>query len=150
MPESSLLPGRRVIIAYWKNQKDNPFEVFSNLKIFCQQYPSYSYNTLNNYLSKDKKAYENEVVRVERKPLITKPAKVAAPVEETFRMEQVVRKGPMKEIDQYSEDLDYWLTRSPEERLAAVSFLVAQSVKPGERMDKNFVRKRKLKDDEAG
>ena len=145
-------PERRVILAYWKHQKENPFEVFSNLKIFCQSYPAYSYNTLNNYLSKGKKAFENDTVRIERKGLITKPVVPVNPVqdEDGFKIARVVRKAPMKEIDQDAEDLDYWLSRSPGERLAAVCFLVAQSLKPGERMDKTLVTKRKLKDDEAG
>ena len=142
-------PGRRVILVFWKDKKDDPFEVFSNLKVFCESYPSYSYNTLNNYLSKGRKAFENGVVRVERKGLITRPVAAADPGAQPFKMIRAVRKGVMKEIDQGAEDLEYWLSRSSRERMAAVTFIVSQSLRPGERMDKTVVVKRKLKDDDV-
>lgn len=64
-------PSRRVVIVYWKNRQKDNFEVFSNLKIFCQSYPAYNYNTLNNYLSKNKIAYDTEAVHIERRAIIT-------------------------------------------------------------------------------
>jgi hypothetical protein len=64
---------RRVVVAYWKNDTKNRFEIFSNLKIFCASHPAYNYNTLNKYLSGDKKTYENSEVRIERKPIVSKP-----------------------------------------------------------------------------
>lgn len=143
-------PGRRVILVYWKSGKDNPFEVFSNLKVFCETYPSYSYNTLNNYLSKGRIAYENHVVRIERKKLITRRLSAANRDTPPFKMVRAVRKGLIKEIDQGTEDLKYWLSKSPRERLAAVTFIVSQSIEPGQRLDKTAVVKRKMKDDDAG
>ena len=56
----------------------------------------------------------------------------------------VVRKAVLKEIDEEQEDINYWLTKSPLERIAAVTSLIRQSLKPGERMDKTFVVKRQL------
>ena len=58
---------------HWKTKPENPFEVFSSLKNFCLSYSGYSYNTLSNYLSKGKIAYDNPLVRIERKVVILKP-----------------------------------------------------------------------------
>jgi len=49
----------------------------------------------------------------------------------------------MKEIDE-QEDLRYWLSRSPKERIEALTFIVSQYLKPGQRLDKTAVSKRKL------
>lgn len=65
---------RRVIIVWWKDRKENTFEVFSSLKVFCQHYPQYNYHTLSNYLSKQKTAYETAEIRIERKVIMQKPA----------------------------------------------------------------------------
>lgn len=51
----------------------------------------------------------------------------------------------MKMHDQPSSDLEYWLTKTPQERLAAVTFLIEQKLKPGQRMDKTVFSIRKLK-----
>ena len=64
----------------------------------------------------------------------------------TLRMARVVRKGLLRDIDQDKDDTAYWRTKSVKERAAAVTFLISQSLKPGERMDKSFVRKKKLHD----
>jgi hypothetical protein len=56
----------------------------------------------------------------------------------------VVRKALLKEIDEEQEDINYWLTKSPIERIAAVTHLIRQTLKPGQRMDKTFVVKRQL------
>lgn len=60
-----------------------------------------------------------------------------------MRIQAVVRKGHIKEIDE-REDLFYWLDRSPRERMEAVTFIVSQYLKPGQRMDKTAVTKRIL------
>jgi hypothetical protein len=60
-----------------------------------------------------------------------------------MRIQAVVRKGHIKEIDE-REDLLYWLSRSPRERMEAVTFIISQFLKPGQRMDKSAVIKRKL------
>jgi len=57
------------------------------------------------------------------------------------KMAMVVHKYNMDEHDQGSQDLDYWLTKSPLERLSAVTFLVRQYLKPGQRMDKTKFKK---------
>jgi hypothetical protein len=64
---------RRVIIAVWKNRGERSIEVFSNLKVFCESYPSFSYNTLNNYLGKAKVPFENDQLVLFRKEVFTKP-----------------------------------------------------------------------------
>lgn len=56
----------------------------------------------------------------------------------------VVRKAILKEIDEEYEDMLYWLSRPPHERIAAVTELISNSLKPGQRMDKTVVIKRKL------
>ncbi len=56
----------------------------------------------------------------------------------------VATSRPMKEIPE-DEDFNYWLSRPVEERLRAVTFIVSQSVKPGQRLDKSVVLTRKLK-----
>jgi hypothetical protein len=56
----------------------------------------------------------------------------------------VVRKAILKEIDEEQEDINYWLTKTPTERVAAVTHLIRQSLKPGQRMEKTFVVKRLL------
>jgi len=56
----------------------------------------------------------------------------------------VVRKAILKDIDEEYEDMLYWLSRPPRERIAAVTQLRSHSLKPGQRMDKTVVIKRKL------
>jgi hypothetical protein len=62
-----------------------------------------------------------------------------------FNMQPVVRKGRLAEIDETTEDILYWRARPAQERIAAVTFLVLQSLPKGARMDKSIVVKRKLK-----
>jgi hypothetical protein len=52
------------------------------------------------------------------------------------KMAMVVRKFNMYEHDQEAEDLDYWLSKSPVERVSALTFLVNQMLKPGQKMDR--------------
>jgi hypothetical protein len=56
----------------------------------------------------------------------------------------VVRKAILKNIDESYEDMLYWLSKTPKERVAAVTQLRAGSLNPGERMDKTVVIKRRL------
>jgi len=56
----------------------------------------------------------------------------------------VVRKAVLKDIDEEYEDMLYWLSRPPQERIAAVTQLRAHSLSPGQRLDKTVVLKRKL------
>jgi hypothetical protein len=52
------------VLFQWKNKLGNPYEVFSSLQNFCLSYPDYKYNTLNNYLSKEKIPYANQDIPV--------------------------------------------------------------------------------------
>ncbi|RYD55673.1 MAG: hypothetical protein EOP56_15255 [Sphingobacteriales bacterium] len=60
------------------------------------------------------------------------------------RVVPVMRRRRLSEIDEGSEDIKYWLSRTPAERIAAVTFLISQTLKKGERMDKTIVVRRKL------
>ncbi|MGB4776161.1 MAG: hypothetical protein WBP45_13365 [Daejeonella sp.] len=57
----------------------------------------------------------------------------------------VVNKFDMNEVDQSFEDMNYWLSKTPQERLAAVTFLINQNLKPGQRMDKTKFSRIKMK-----
>lgn len=128
---------KRVIVINWKKQAQNSIEVFSNLKLFCEINPSFNYNTLNNYLSKNKIAYENKEVRIERKIVQTEPIK----------KRQIVLVGnrvKMRGHNEEKQNKDFWLTRPVIERLEAVRRLRSQVTK-NERMNKSFGLKRKMK-----
>ena len=51
----------------------------------------------------------------------------------------VVKKGLLKDLEKEDSDLDYWLSKTPQERIAAITFLVMSSLKPGTRMDRTHV-----------
>lgn len=125
---------------HWKSRPGCPVEVFSNLKLLCQSYPQYNYNTLNNYLSKAKTIYENDSIKVERLPIFSRPLLIA-PVSRSIV--PVVVRQPLKTLDEKKQDLEYWLSRPAKERLAAVTFIVFQSLKKGQRMDKTMVHIKK-------
>ncbi|RZJ79219.1 MAG: hypothetical protein EOO47_11435 [Flavobacterium sp.] len=61
------------------------------------------------------------------------------------KMAMVVSKFNMHEHDQSLEDLNYWLTKTPIERVRAVTYLVQQTLKYGQRMDKTKFKKIVLK-----
>ncbi len=131
---------KRVVVVYWKNRQNDPFEVFSSLKNFCLSYVQYNYNTLSNYLGKEKIAYDNEQVRIERKIVFLKPK---ADILQR-KILPVVRKVALKDADDYTRDTAYWLSRPDSERLAAVTFLIRQTMKKGQRMDKTKIVKRRV------
>ncbi len=131
---------KRVIVVFWKNDRDKLFEVFSNLKNFCLSYPQFNYNTMSNYLSKAKIAYENHEIRVERKNIISKP-KSAFPAS-VRKIVPVIRKVKLKNANDEQNDLEYWLSKPVKERAAAVTFIISQSVKKGQRLDKTRLIKR--------
>jgi hypothetical protein len=133
---------KRVVLMHWKTRPDCPVEVFSNLKLLCQSYPQYNYNTLNNYLSKAKTAYENDIIKVERLPIFSRPL-LPSPVSRSIVA--IVTNQPLKALNEKKQDLQYWLSRPPKERLAAVTFIVSQSLKKGQRMDKTMVQVKKIK-----
>lgn len=129
----------RIVLIHWK--KTNEAEVFSNLKNFCLSYPQYNYNTLNNYLGKEKKAYENDAVRVERKSVIARPKLVNAERDTLRKIVPVARKGLMKKADDDMHNLQYWLAQPAQKRAAATTFLVSQMLGKGQRLDKSMVNK---------
>ncbi len=57
----------------------------------------------------------------------------------------IVRKAKLKDIDESLEDITYWLARSPQERIAAVTKIIRLSVDQGKKMDKTHVVRRKLR-----
>lgn len=136
---------KRVVLLSWKQKQGHPVEVFSNLKNLCLSYPQYNYNTLNNYLSKDKTAYENEQVKIERKIVYSRPIPILLTNDRSII--PIVVKRQLENIDEKQHDLEYWLQRPAKERLSAVTFIVAQSLGRGQQMNKSIVHKRKLKYD---
>lgn len=62
----------RVVLVHWKRFTGIELDVFSSLRNFCDSYPDYSYHTLSNYLSKKKQPFENDQIKIERKPILTK------------------------------------------------------------------------------
>lgn len=58
----------------------------------------------------------------------------------------VIRKVAMKEANDEDRGLQYWLKQSVSKRLEAVTLLISQSLKPGQRMDKTQLRKCRLQD----
>lgn len=129
---------KRVIILTRKVYPAAPLEVFSNLKILCESYPVYNYNTLNNYLSKSKIPYENDEVRIERKIVQTSPVI-------SRKIAMISKRVKMHEHDEEKQNLEYWLSRPIKERLEAVTTLSAQLKKrSNQRMDKSIHIKRKL------
>jgi hypothetical protein len=147
--ELKAILGKRVVVVHWKNRQINYCEVFSNLKNFCLSYPGYNYNTLNNYLSKRKIAYETAEIRVERINVITSPKQEAsAPAKRKIAL--IARHVRIDEADDQSRDLSYWLAKSPQERLEAVTHLIASFPGKNVRMDKSVVKKLSCKNDPLG
>jgi len=136
------IQGKRVIVVFWKNNIANPFEIFSNLKNFCLSYPQFNYNTISNYLSKAKIAYENQEIRIERKNIILKPK--AAPEPRIRKIAPVLRRVMMKDANEEQHDLEYWLGRPVKERAAAVTYIISQSLIKGQRMDKTKLLKKRM------
>lgn len=136
------IQGKRVIVVFWKNNTENPFEVFSNLKNFCLSYPQFNYNTLSNYLSKAKIAYENQEMRIERKNIILRPK--TAPESRIRKIAPVLRRVMMKDANDEQHDLEYWLGRPVKERAAAVTYIISQSLTKGQRMDKTKLVKKRI------
>jgi len=107
-------------------------------------YSGYNYNTLSNYLSKDKIAYDNPLVRIERKDVILKPKHPFVQVKGRSIV-PVVRKVKLKEAGDEKHNLEFWLSKTPLIRLAAVTEMIAQSLTRFQRMDKTRIVKRKLR-----
>ncbi|MES2828087.1 MAG: hypothetical protein V4687_08030 [Bacteroidota bacterium] len=142
--EPSHSQGKRVIVVFWKNNLEQPFEVFSNLKNFCLSYTQFNYNTISNYLGKAKIAYENQEIRIERKSIISKPKPI---IEGKIRkIAPVLRKVLMKDAKDEQYDMEYWLGKSVKERAEALTFIISQSLKKGQRLDKTKLVRRRMHD----
>ena len=61
------------------------------------------------------------------------------------RIAMIKQQVNMKTSDQAADDLSYWLTKTPQERIAAVTFLVSHRLRPSQRMDKTYFTQRKMK-----
>ena len=61
------------------------------------------------------------------------------------QMVMVKNQVNLKDYDQGIDDIRYWLSKTPEERIAAVTFLVNQNLLPGQRMDRTKFGQIKLK-----
>ena len=139
-----MIQKKRVVIVHWKTRPENPFEVFSSLKNFCLSYSGYNYNTLCNYLSKDKIAYDNADVRIERKEVFLKPKSTLIPVK-VRSIIPTLRKVKLKEAEEGMQNLAFWLSKPPLFRVAAVTEMITGTMDKFVHMDKTRVVKRKLK-----
>ncbi len=138
-------PQKRVIIVFWKNNILHPFEIFSSLKNFCLSYPQFNYNTISNYLSKARVPYENNDIRIERQQIISKPKPAAE--NRIRKIVPVLRRVMMKDANDDQHDLAYWLSKPVEERVAAVTYIISQSLTKGQRMDKTKLVRKERKHD---
>ena len=143
--QTSIIKDKRVIVVFWKKKLDSPFEVFSSLKNFCLSYLQFNYNTISNYLSKAKIPYENEEVRIERKSIIAKPKYDTQG--RIRKIAPVVRKVMIKDADDEQNDLEYWLSKPVQERAAAVTYIISQSLTKGQRLDKTHLTKTRMQHD---
>jgi hypothetical protein len=141
---TEMIQKKRVVLVHWKNKPENPYEVFSNLKNFCLSYPDYNYNTLNNYLSKGKIPFDNQDIHIERKNVILKP-KPEIPQTKNRIIVPVIRKVFLHQAEDEKNDLAFWRSKTPLERLAAVSGMVSSSLSKSKQLDKSKIAKRKLK-----
>jgi hypothetical protein len=133
---------RRVITVIWKkNSLPISTEVYSNLKIFCQSYPSYNYHTLNNYLSKAKQPFENDEVRIERSTIKNRPTPSSL-----HKIAPIVKRMKIHEANDYERDLDYWLSKTIKERAIAMQFIISQSISDNQRLDKTHVIRKRIKE----
>lgn len=61
------------------------------------------------------------------------------------KMAMVGTQIALKDSNQNENELKYWLSRSPQERLQAVTTLVRQNMAIGQRMDRTYTSKRIMK-----
>jgi hypothetical protein len=140
----AMIQKKRVVLVHWKNKPENPYEVFSSLKNFCLSYHHYNYNTLNNYLSKGKIPFDNQDIYIERKNVILKPKTDLRPAQRRTIV-PVVRKVLLHQANDEINDLAYWLSKTPLERLSAVTGIISSTLSKSKRLDKSKISKRKLK-----
>jgi hypothetical protein len=139
-----MIQKKRVVLVHWKNKPENPYEVFSSLKNFCQSYLDYNYNTLNNYLSKAKIPYNNPEIHIERMNIIQKPKPEGAPTQER-KIVPFIRKVFLHKAADEKNDLAFWMSKTPLYRLSALTEIVSSSLAKSKRLDKSKITKSKLK-----
>lgn len=61
------------------------------------------------------------------------------------RMAMISKQISLKDPNQEGNDLEYWLSKTPQERLQAVTFLIRQNIPNGVKMDRTFHKKRLMK-----
>jgi hypothetical protein len=61
------------------------------------------------------------------------------------KIAMVFNQTDLKNHNQSLEDFSFWQSKTPQERLAAVTFLVNQNLKPFQRMDKTISSQKKMK-----
>lgn len=132
---------KRVVIAVWKNRTERTIEVFSNLKVFCESYSSFSYNTLNNYLGKAKTPFENDQLFLSRKEVFTKPIG-----KKVRSIQPVVNRYEQGTQDEGQRNLDFWLAAEPESRVYAVTKLAGEGIPEDSKLDKRKIQKLKMKE----
>ncbi len=64
-------------------------------------------------------------------------------------IQKIVKKGAVDELSSIKEDLAFWLSKPPEERVAAVDFLRRQYNGNTARLQRSVGRKKDLADIEA-
>jgi hypothetical protein len=61
------------------------------------------------------------------------------------KMAMVSKQIKLTDTNQDSYDLEYWLSKTPQERLQTVTFLIRQNMTIGQKMDRTFCTKRFMK-----
>ncbi len=61
------------------------------------------------------------------------------------KIAMVFNQTDLKNSNQSLEDFSFWQSKTPQERLAAVTFLVNQNLKPFQRMDKTIFSQKTMK-----
>ena len=61
------------------------------------------------------------------------------------KMAMVSKQINLKDVNQEAYDLEYWMTKTPQERLQAVTILIRQNMIAGQKMDRSFHQQRQMK-----
>lgn len=61
------------------------------------------------------------------------------------KMAMVANQINLKDSNQEEMDLDYWLSKTPQERIRAVTTLIRQNMSAEQKMDRTFGTKRPMK-----
>ncbi|MET3125846.1 hypothetical protein ABID42_000948 [Arcicella rosea] len=61
------------------------------------------------------------------------------------KIAMVFNQTDLKNSNQTLEDFSFWQSKTPQERLAVVTFLVNQNLKPSQRMDKTISSQKTMK-----